>query len=79
MKKDRDVLRIVGGNIRARRQDLGWSQEELADRSGLHRTYVGGIERAERNITLRVLGVLATALGTNASALLRTRSDNDVR
>lgn len=79
MKKERDVLQVVGGNVRGRRQDLGWSQEDLAEKTGLHRTYIGGIERAERNITIRILDRLATALGTTPSALLKQRSENDVR
>jgi len=53
---------IVGNNIKKYRKKLGLSQEELADKAGLHRTYIGGIERGERNITLDSLQVIAVAL-----------------
>jgi transcriptional regulator with XRE-family HTH domain len=52
-----------------RRQDRGWSQEELADQSGLHRTYVSGVERTVRNPTLTVLDRLATALEVSIGEL----------
>jgi transcriptional regulator with XRE-family HTH domain len=53
---------IVGNNIKKCRKSLNISQEELAEKAGLHRTYIGGIERGERNITLDSLQVIATAL-----------------
>ncbi|MDR2658465.1 MAG: helix-turn-helix domain-containing protein [Spirochaetaceae bacterium] len=53
---------IVGNNIKKYRKNLNISQEELAEKAGLHRTYIGGIERGERNITLNSLQVIATAL-----------------
>jgi transcriptional regulator with XRE-family HTH domain len=53
---------IVGNNIKKYRKSLNISQEELAEKAGLHRTYIGGIERGERNITLDSLQVIATAL-----------------
>ena len=53
---------IVGNNINKYRKNLNISQEELAEKAGLHRTYIGGIERGERNITLDSLQVIATAL-----------------
>jgi transcriptional regulator with XRE-family HTH domain len=52
MKKS-TVLVKFGNKIRNLRLQKGWSQEELADKSGFHRTYIGMIERAERNISLR--------------------------
>ena len=57
--------------VLARRSELGLSQEELATRSGLHRTYVGGIERAERNISLSTLEMIAKGLGVEPSELLK--------
>lgn len=59
---DAKLSSIAGRNIRKYRKLLGISQEELADRSGLHRTYIGGVERGERNITLDSLQVIAHSL-----------------
>lgn len=61
----------LGRAIRQLRVAAGLSQEGLADRSGMHRTYVGGIERGERNVSLRNLLKLASALDVRASELLR--------
>lgn len=67
--------RQFGNNVRARRESLGWSQEELAARSGLHRTYVGSVERGERNISLANIARLARALGCTPSQLLEGVED----
>lgn len=53
------------------REDRGWSQEELADEAGIHRTYVSGLERAVRNPTITVVERFAKALRTSASELLK--------
>lgn len=53
---------IVASNVRAARKERGLSQEALADEAGLHRTYVGSIERAERNISVDNIERLANAL-----------------
>ena len=63
-------LKIVGNTIRSLRLAAAMSQEELADRAGLHRTYIGGIERGERNLGLENLITIATALGVRAADLL---------
>ena len=60
----------VSRNVRAERQKKGISQEALADLCGLHRTYIGAVERAERNITLQTLAKLADALGISPQRLL---------
>lgn len=60
MKKD--VLIKFGNKVREERLSLGLSQEELATRAGVHRTYVGMIERAEKNITLINIEKIAKAL-----------------
>ena len=59
-----------GTNVRIRRETLGISQEELADLAGLHRTYVGSVERGERNISLQNILRLAAALNCSGSDLL---------
>ena len=63
------VQRMFGRAIRARREALRISQEELADRAGLHRTYIGDVERGERNISLVNIVKLAKALGVRPGAL----------
>lgn len=63
MKKN--VLIKFGQKVRKERMDLGLSQEELAARAGVHRTYIGMIERAEKNITLENIEKLASALKIN--------------
>ena len=57
-----DVRRRVGANLKRLRDAKGWSQEAIADRAGLHRTYVSGVERGVRNPTVTVLNKLAIAL-----------------
>jgi transcriptional regulator with XRE-family HTH domain len=61
---------VLARNIRLQRTALGISQEALADLSGLHRTYVGAVERAERNISIDNVGKLARALKITAAQLL---------
>lgn len=56
--------------LRLQRVDRGLSQEELADQAGLHRTYIGSVERAERNISIDSMERLAQALGLDVSDLL---------
>lgn len=75
-----------GSNVRRIRRDRGFSQEELADRARLHRTYVGGVERGERNISLENILVLAEALNSNIADLFLgvnptrpTHSGNDAQ
>ncbi len=61
---------LVAKNIRELRQERGWSQDELAARAGLHRTYIGTIERAEQSITVDSMEKLATALNVKVARLL---------
>ncbi len=60
-----ELQRAFGQRVRELRKARGFSQEELAERSGLHRTYVGGIERGERNPSLLNIGHIAQALEVN--------------
>jgi transcriptional regulator with XRE-family HTH domain len=66
-----DLQRIAGSNIRAIRKQRGVSQEQLADALGVHRTYMGGVERGERNLTLRSLERLAERMGVDPVSLLQ--------
>lgn len=56
--------------MRRIRESKGWSQDKLADESGLHRTYISGIERGVRNPTIEIVSVIALALEVNPSHLL---------
>jgi transcriptional regulator with XRE-family HTH domain len=60
---------LFGKSIRTLREERGYSQEELAERAGLHRNYVGGIERGERNVGLENVGKLAKALAVRTRDL----------
>jgi transcriptional regulator with XRE-family HTH domain len=55
-----DIRARLGLNIRRLRSEKGWSQEDYADRAGIHRTYVSDIERGHRNPTITVLEKLAS-------------------
>ncbi len=66
-----DLQRAVGRNLRAYRQARGLSQEAFADELGVHRTYMGGIERGERNLTLKSLERIASQIDIDPLALLQ--------
>ena len=61
---------LIAANLRRLRAKRGLSQEALADRAGIHRTYVGSVERAERNISIDNVCRLAGALGVDVRELL---------
>lgn len=65
-----DFLTWFGSRVRLLRQHQNLSQEELAQRAGIDRTYVGGVERGERNLSLLNVKRLADALGVTARDLL---------
>lgn len=65
-----ELQRTVGRNLRAHRQRLGISQEAFADVLGVHRTYMGGMERGERNLTLRTVERIAERLAVEPLELL---------
>lgn len=65
-----DLLIDFGMAVRSLRQSQGLSQEDFADRVGIHRTYIGDVERGERNVGLVNVGRIADALGVTLSALM---------
>ncbi len=68
MKKN--VLENFGSRVREERNNKGLSQEQLAEKANLHRTYIGMIERAEKNITLLNIAKIANALEIKIAKLL---------
>ena len=65
----RSVKSRFGSRLRQFREERGYSQEELAERAGLHRNYVGGVERGERNVGLENIVKLARAVSVKPSDL----------
>jgi len=66
-----NILMDFGQKVRKERLKKGWSQETLANKAKVHRTYIGMIERAEKNITLENIEKIAKALKLNVSELLK--------
>ena len=73
------IRAILAENVRAFRKEHGLSQEELADFCELHRTYIGSVEREERNVSLSTLEVLSRALEVSVSELLTPRAEHDAK
>lgn len=71
MGKADDILARFGRKVRELRQAQGLSQEAFAAECGLDRTYMGGIERGERNVALRNIDVIARTLGISLSELMK--------
>lgn len=69
MAKQADIQVRFGQRVRELRRDQGYSQEKFAHACGLDRTYVGGIERGERNVALRNIEVIAQTLGITLEQL----------
>ena len=65
-----NILISFGKRVKQLRAERGWSQEKLAEKTGFHRTYIGMIERGERNIGLKNIEVFASAFRVNLSDLL---------
>jgi transcriptional regulator with XRE-family HTH domain len=65
------LVDVFAAQVRARRQALGLSQEQLAEKAGVHRTYVGMLERSEKNVTIYNIGRIANALAVDPALLLR--------
>src|ERR1700744_2657481 len=77
--RDPNLKTLFGTTIKSKRAELGMSQEELADRAGLHRTYVSDVERGTRNVSLGSIEKLAHALGLSVWRLFEKASDGDGR
>lgn len=71
MARKNQALVRLGQNLRRAREERGWSQEQLALKCGVHRTYVGGVERAEYNVTILTLRKITRRLGISLQDALR--------
>jgi transcriptional regulator with XRE-family HTH domain len=69
MKREKEITKLFGRKMRQIRLGKGFSQEGLADEAGLDRSYVGGIERGERNPSLKNIALIAAALKIEIKAL----------
>lgn len=66
-----EILRVFGKRVREARLELGISQEELAFRAGLHRTYLGAVERGERNVSLVNIHKISVGLSVSLGDLFQ--------
>ncbi|MEQ1661487.1 MAG: helix-turn-helix transcriptional regulator [Thiobacillus sp.] len=71
-----NIQQILGAHVRRFRETKGWSQDKLSEVSGLHRTYISGIERGVRNPTIEIVYKIAVALNVTAGRLF---DGNDAR
>nr|WP_272907625.1 helix-turn-helix transcriptional regulator [Paenibacillus xylanexedens] len=69
MVEDREILNLVGARIKVLRKEKGLSQEALGEKGGFHFTYIGQVERGEKNVSLINLAKIAEALGVNITQL----------
>jgi transcriptional regulator with XRE-family HTH domain len=76
MRNNKSFLSILGFNIRIERHRKGYSQEELAEHSGLHRTYIGVVERGEKNISIFNCLKITNALGISLHELIRCSEES---
>ncbi len=72
---DLKFLRQIGAQIRELRQTQGLTQAELGDRCGLHRTFIGSVERGERNVSILNLRLIAKVLRVEITELFKLDSD----
>ncbi|MDF0706290.1 helix-turn-helix domain-containing protein [Flagellimonas okinawensis] len=77
METKHEILNLFGENVRKYRRLLNISQEELAHKANLHRTYIGMIERAEKNITLVNIEKIAKALEVKIEDLLKPSNNGN--
>lgn len=71
MSRKRNIRHVFGQNLRRYRRVLGISQEDLAEKAGLHRTYIGSVERGERNVSIDNMERLAMAVDATIQQLLQ--------
>ena len=64
-----EIKHLLGVNVRRLRESMGWSQDKLSEKSGLHRTYISGIERGIRNPTISIVDQVAISLNVTVSEL----------
>ena len=72
-----DIVRVFAGNLKKFRMAKGLSQEKLAEKSGLHRTYISGIERCQRNLSIENAQRLADALEIETYRLFMEETQED--
>jgi len=72
VSRKRNVRQIFGQNLRRHRERLGISQEDLAEKANLHRTYIGSVERGERNVSIDNMERLALAVDSTIQELLKS-------
>lgn len=70
-----DILKLFGKRVRDIRKTQGLSQEELAERANLHNTYIGGVERGERNLSLKSIEKITCALKTSTNIFFDKKSE----
>ena len=75
MERDQrnDILADLGARVRQHRRAHGWSQEQFANLAGVHRTYIGAIERGQQNVTVVTLVAIAEALSIDPGELVARR------
>lgn len=75
-----DIRKKLGIRVRELRKSMGWSQEELGEKAGLHPTYIGGIERGERNVSLDNVAKLSSAFKMSVAELFEfSEKEDDAR
>ena len=76
METNNNILDNFGKRVRALRIEKGLSQEDLAELSNLDRTYISSLERGHRNVALKNLAAISSALGISISTLLKGIDDD---
>lgn len=74
-----DIVKVFGENVRKYRVKMGMSQERLAEKSGLHRTYISLIERFQRNISIENVQKIADALCTETYRLFMKNTQGNIK